>query len=88
MHLPVEIYTRLTCPFCQRAKELLRIKGVTFIEYRIDDDTGRAAELVERGGGPVVPGIFIADRCIGGCNDLFELDERGELDRLLIPARG
>ncbi len=88
MHLPVEIYTRLSCPFCQRAKELLHIKGVAFIEYRIDDGSGRATELLKRGGSPTVPGIFIADRCIGGCSELFELDECGELDRLLTPSRG
>jgi len=88
MHHPVEIYTRLYCPYCQRAKDLLRIKGVSFAEYVIDEDTRRADEMLVRGGRDTVPGIFVADRCIGGCTELFDLDESGELDRLLNFARG
>lgn len=87
MHHPVEIYTRLSCPFCQRAKELLHIKGIAFVEHCLDKDAGRAAEMIERGG-INVPGIFIAERCIGSCSELFALDESGELDRLLTPMRG
>ena len=88
MHHPVEIYTRLHCPYCQRAKELLRIKGISFAEYVIDEDTLRAGEMLVRSGRDTVPGIFVADRCIGGCTELFDLDENGELDRLLNFARG
>jgi glutaredoxin 3 len=86
LHL-VEIYTKLYCPHCRRAKELLRIKETAFVEYAIDDNAPRAAEMVERSGRQTVPAIFIASRCIGGCAELFELDESGELDRLLFLSR-
>jgi glutaredoxin 3 len=83
MQHPVEIYTKLHCPYCQRAKDLLRIKGINFIEYVIDEDTRRAGEMRLRSGRETVPGIFVADRCIGGCTELFDLDESGELNRML-----
>jgi glutaredoxin 3 len=79
----IEIYTKAYCSFCQRAKELLRIKGVQFIEYDVTNDAARSAEMVERSRRQSVPEIFIDDRLIGGCTELFELDERGELNRLL-----
>jgi glutaredoxin 3 len=84
----VEIYTRAYCPFCERAKELLRIKGVRFTEYQVNDNPQHAAELRRRSAGESVPGIFIADRLIGGCAELFELDESGGLDRLLSVSSG
>jgi glutaredoxin 3 len=84
----VEIYTKTYCPFCERAKELLRIKGVRFTEYPVNDNPQRAAELRRRSAGENVPGIFIADRLIGGCAELFELDESGVLDRLLAVNSG
>lgn len=79
----VEIYTRPYCPYCERAKELLRIKGVPFSEVVVNDDPQRLAELRLRGAGDTFPGIFIAGRLIGGCSELFDLDECGALDRLL-----
>ena len=88
MHHPIEIYTKTHCPYCLRAKELLRIKGAAFVEYAIDDDAPRAEEMQRRSGRQSVPEIFIANRCIGGCAELFELDENGQLDRLLTPGRG
>lgn len=86
----VEIYTKSYCPFCTRAKELLRIKGVKFVEYDITDDPGGQHEMRQRSGQETVPEIFIADRLVGGCSELFALDELGELDHLLVssPARG
>jgi glutaredoxin 3 len=87
MSSPVEIYTKAYCPYCLRAKELLRIKGVPFVEYAIDDDDARAAEMIQRSGRATVPEIFIAGRCLGGCAELFDLDESGALDRLLKPGR-
>ena len=86
--MKVEIYTKPFCPYCERAKELLRIKGVSFIEYVVNGDPVRAEELRRRGATAPPPGIFVADRLIGGCGELFELDERGELDRLLLPTAG
>jgi glutaredoxin 3 len=79
----VEIYTKSYCPFCQRAKELLRIKGVSFIEHDVTTDPLREREMRERSGRTTVPEIFIEGVLLGGCDDLFELDEKGELNPLL-----
>ncbi|MCM2264750.1 MAG: glutaredoxin 3 [Desulfuromonadales bacterium] len=86
--MKVEIYTKPYCPYCERAKELLRIKGIAFVEYVINGDPHRAEEMRRRGVGETFPGIFIADRLIGGCGELFDLDERGVLDQLLSPTPG
>jgi glutaredoxin 3 len=82
--MKVEIYTKPYCPYCERAKELLRIKGLSFAEYVVNGDPARQAEMRRRGGGESFPGIFVANRLIGGCRELFELDESGALDRILI----
>lgn len=85
----VEIYTKPFCAYCHRAKELLRIKGISFVEHDITDDQHKAAEMMQRSRQNQVPGIFINDRLIGGCMELFDLDERGVLDALLklvVPA--
>ncbi|OHB33497.1 MAG: glutaredoxin 3 [Desulfuromonadaceae bacterium GWC2_58_13] len=79
----VEIYTKNHCPYCWRAKELLRIKGVDFQEYDITNDLSRAKEMIERSGRETVPEIFIDGKLIGGCVELFELDEQGLLNNLL-----
>ncbi len=79
----VEIYTKNHCPYCWRAKELLRIKGVLFQEYDIANDRPRAKEMAERSGRETVPEIFIEGKFIGGCDELFELDEQDLLNRLL-----
>jgi glutaredoxin 3 len=83
MSAKIEIYTKLYCAYCLRAKELLRIKGMNFVEYDITDDQLRAVEMQQRSHWDTIPGIFINDTPIGGCTELFDLDERGELDRLL-----
>lgn len=79
----VEIYTKSYCPYCTRAKELLRIKGVQFIEYDVTSDPVREQEMRRRSGRQTVPEIFIDDRLIGGCDELFEFDETGRLGPLL-----
>ncbi|MBW4517801.1 MAG: glutaredoxin 3 [Timaviella obliquedivisa GSE-PSE-MK23-08B] len=80
----VEIYTWRTCPFCIRAKQLLREKGVEFTEYSIDGDNAARTKMAERSHGQrSVPQIFINDQHIGGCDDIHDLDARGELDPLL-----
>ncbi|MEA5470443.1 glutaredoxin 3 [Spirulina sp. 06S082] len=80
----VEIYTWQTCPFCIRAKLLLWWKGVQFKEYKIDGDNAARDKMAERAnGGRSVPQIFINDRHIGGCDDLYQLDGKKELDTLL-----
>ncbi|MBD2654794.1 glutaredoxin 3 [Synechocystis sp. FACHB-383] len=80
----VEVYTWQTCPFCIRAKLLLWWKGVKFIEYKIDgDDQARQAMAARAEGRRTVPQIFINDQGIGGCDQLYSLDSRGQLDPLL-----
>ena len=81
----VEIYTRSCCSYCERTRELLRIKGVSFAEYVVNGDPTRSAELRQRGGGEL-PAVFVAGRLIGGCDELFALDERGALDPLITPS--
>lgn len=84
----VEIYTWSTCPFCRRAKRLLDQKGINYTEYSIDGDEAARDAMVARGthGQRTVPQIFINDHHIGGSDDLYRLEQRGELDALLNPA--
>lgn len=80
----VEIYTKAFCGFCYRAKALLDDKGVPYEEYDITMGGPKRTEMLERAPGRMtVPQIFIDDRHIGGCDDLFALDGRGALDPLL-----
>lgn len=79
----IEIYTKHYCPYCRRAKELLRLKAVDFIEYDITEDLARGREMRERSGRETVPEIFINGELLGGCDDLFTLEEQGLLDRIL-----
>jgi glutaredoxin 3 len=80
----VEIYTWSRCPFCIKAKALLTRKGVEFTEYCIDGDEQARSKMAKRANGRIsLPQIFIDDQHIGGCDDLHNLDARGELDRLL-----
>ncbi len=80
----VEIYTREFCGFCARAKKLLADKGVDFTEYNATETPDVRAKMIERAnGGSTFPQIFIDDRHIGGCDDLFALDRAGQLDPLL-----
>jgi glutaredoxin 3 len=85
MAAKVEIYTWRTCPFCIRAKGLLKQKGVNFTEYAIDGDEAARAQMAKRANGRrSLPQIFIDDRHVGGCDDIYELDARGKLDPLLV----
>ncbi|EAW37374.1 glutaredoxin 3 [Lyngbya sp. PCC 8106] len=84
MAAQVEIYTWSTCPFCLRAKSLLKNKGVDFTEYVIDGDEEARDKMAKRAnGGRSVPQIFINDQHIGGCDDIHALDAQGKLDPLL-----
>ena len=83
---PVTMYTTEVCPYCVRAKALLKARGVTAIdEVRVDRDPAARIAMVERTGRRTVPQLFIGDAHIGGCDDLIELDQRGELLPLLQP---
>jgi len=79
----IEIYTKNYCPYCLRAKELLNGKDLSFIEYDVTGNQALEEEMRRRSGRKTVPEIFIDDSLIGGCDDLFALDQRGELDSLL-----
>ena len=80
----VEIYTWSWCPFCVRAKALLDSKKVAYTEYCIDgDDQAREAMIIRADGGSSLPQIFINDRHIGGCDDLYTLNFQNQLDPLL-----
>jgi glutaredoxin 3 len=80
----VEIYTWSSCPFCIRAKALLKKKGVEFTEYCIDGDEEARAKMSDRANGRTsVPQIFINDQHIGGCDDIHALDRSGGLAPLL-----
>jgi len=82
----VEIYTTQYCPYCQWAKELLARKGVSFHEIDVTADRQMRQQMVERTNGrTTVPQIFIGATHIGGCDDLYALEETGRLDPLLAP---
>lgn len=85
----VEIYTWQTCPFCIRAKLLLWWKGVNFTEYKIDGDQAARSRMQERANGrSTVPQVFINNQHTGGCDDLYRLDQQGQLDLLLAQPNG
>ncbi|TLS68555.1 glutaredoxin 3 [Mariprofundus erugo] len=80
----VEIYSGDYCPYCVRAKALLSKKGVAFTEYNVQLQTELRSEMLKRSGGArTIPQIFIDDRHVGGCDDLYALEKKGELDRWL-----
>ena len=80
----IEIYTTSICPFCHAAKKLLNEKGANFSEISLSQEPHLRDRMVERAnGGRTVPQIFINDAHIGGCDDLYALDSKGELDPLL-----
>lgn len=79
----VVMYSTEYCPYCVRAKMLLEQKNVEFTDIRIDIDTDRRGEMQQRSGRTSVPQIFIGDYHVGGCDDLFALEQQGELDNKL-----
>ena len=80
----VEIYTWQYCPFCIRAKSLLKKKNIEFIEYKIDGDEAAREKMSERANGKrSLPQIFIDNNSIGGCDDLYSLEEDNKLDSLI-----
>ncbi|MBD2313162.1 glutaredoxin 3 [Desertifilum sp. FACHB-1129] len=84
MSANVEIYTWSRCPFCIRAKALLKRKDIDYTEYCIDGDEDARDAMAQRANGRrSLPQIFINDRHIGGCDDLHTLDAQGRLDPLL-----
>ena len=83
----VLMYSTGVCPFCIRAEQLLKRKGVAEIEkVRVDLDPGRRKEMMDITGQRTVPQIFIDDTYVGGCDELYALDHEGKLDPLLAAA--
>jgi glutaredoxin 3 len=82
----VTLYVSDWCPYCQRARGLLAQKNVEFSEINVEDDAKLREEMIARSNRRTVPQIFIGDKHVGGCDDLFELDRSGELDRLIQGA--
>ena len=80
----VEIYVKMTCPYCIRARRLLDSKGVAYKTYVLDPDGPQRQEMIQRANGRMtVPQIFIDGRHVGGCDDLFALEYEGRLEELL-----
>jgi glutaredoxin 3 len=79
----ITMYMTGWCPYCQRAGALLEQRGLAVTQINVDDDPKFRADMISRSGRRTVPQIFIGDRHVGGCDDLYALDASGELDRLL-----
>lgn len=80
----IKMYCTATCPYCVRAEKLLMSKGVTQMEkIRVDLDASQMQEMMQITGRRTVPQIYIGERHIGGCDDLYALDAAGGLDPLL-----
>ena len=83
----VKMYTTAVCPYCVRAKQILKAKGVEHIEeVRVDVNPEERARMMEITGRRTVPQIFIGDTHVGGCDDLMALDSQGGLMPLLQAA--
>ena len=81
---PVKIYSTDWCPYCRRAKALLRARGVeSFEDIDVDAEPGGRATMIRETGRYTVPQIFIGETHVGGCDELVALDRRGELAPLL-----
>ena len=79
----IEMYATSWCNYCEFARTLLRRKGAAFTEISLEAEPERRTEMIERSGRHTVPQIFIGERHVGGADDLYELEEGGELDSLL-----
>jgi glutaredoxin 3 len=83
----VLMYCTAACPYCQAADRLLARKGVSDIErVRVDLEPARRPEMEKRSGRRTVPQIWIGDRHVGGCDELHDLEDSGQLDQLLAKA--
>jgi glutaredoxin 3 len=85
----VEIYTKQYCSYCHYAKELLSRKGVSFREIDVTGNREMREQMVQRAGGrTTLPQIFIGAMYVGGCDELYALEDAGKLDPLLQQAEG
>jgi glutaredoxin 3 len=83
MSPPVVMYTTGWCPYCARARKLLESKGVAFEEFDVEAQPDKRAEMQTRSGRRTVPQIYVGDQHVGGCDDLYALEEAGKLEALL-----
>ena len=82
----VQIYTTMMCPYCHRAKALLEDKGVAFEEIDVSRDPELRRNMVQAAGGRMtVPQIFVNDKHIGDCDEIYAFERAGKLDALLNP---
>ena len=79
----VLMYCTAACPFCQSAERLLEQKGARVEKVRVDLEPARRGEMMQKSGRRTVPQIWIGERHVGGCDDLYALERAGELDPLL-----
>ncbi len=80
----VVIFTKPRCPYCDRAKMLLKKKGVSYLEHDVGDDPVQREELVRiTNGSRTVPQIFVNGQYVGVCDDLYALESQGKLDQVL-----
>lgn len=79
----VQIYATAFCPYCVRARRLLKRKGIDYEEIRVDKDQDEMRTMIQRSQRTTVPQIFIGDQHIGGYDDMAALDQAGKLDPLL-----
>jgi len=79
----VTVYSTNYCPYCTRAKDLLRRKGVKYKEVNVEDEARREAMVDRAGGRRTVPQIFIGEQHVGGFDDLYALEKTGKLDAML-----
>ena len=80
----IEVYSGDYCPYCMRAKALLKQKNLDFIEYNVQTEPERRQEMAVRAPGVrTIPQIFINDRHVGGCDDLYALERKGEIESWL-----
>lgn len=82
----ITIYTTPICPYCARAKQLLKKRGAKYDEIDVFMDAGARALMEQKSGRYTVPQIFIGAKYVGGCDDLYALDRAGKLDPLLVSA--
>ena len=84
MSAAIEIYTRPGCGYCSAAKSLLTRKKAAFTEYDVAKDSKYRQEMYDRAGaGSTFPQIFVGEKHVGGCDELYALDRAGKLDALL-----
>lgn len=77
------MYTSSWCPFCIRAKQLLDAKGLSYEEISVDGQPQKRAEMMQISGRHTVPQIWVNDHHVGGCDELYQMEHNGQLDKLI-----